>query len=67
MLKHSSTDGLRQAFLQRRGLLIDTGESWRLRVESAAVDVLLDHLPWSLTTVALPWLAKPITIDWPRF
>ena len=67
MLKHSSTDGLRQAFLQRRGLLMDTGESWRLRVESAAVDVLLDHLPWSLTTVALPWLAKPIAIDWPRF
>jgi hypothetical protein len=67
MLKHSSTDGLRQAFLQRRGLLIDTGESWRLRVESAAVDVLLDHLPWTLTTVALPWLSTPIAIDWPRF
>jgi hypothetical protein len=67
MLKHSSTDGLRHAFLQRRGLLIDAGDSWRLRVESAAVDVLLDHLPWSLTTVALPWLPKPIAIDWPRF
>jgi hypothetical protein len=22
--------------------------------------VLLDHLPWNLTTVALPWLATPI-------
>lgn len=66
MLKHTSTDGLRHAFLQRRGLLLDAGESQRLRVESAAVDVLLDHLPWSLGAVTLPWLEKPIVIDWPR-
>jgi hypothetical protein len=67
VLKHTSSEGLRQAFLQRRGLLLDGGESWRLRVESAAVDVLLDHLPWGLSTVTLPWLARPIAIDWPRF
>lgn len=67
MLKHSSTDGLRHAFLQRRGLLLDDGEFRRLRVESAPVDVLLDDLPWSLSTVTLPWLDRPIVVDWPRF
>jgi hypothetical protein len=64
--KHSLSDGLRNAFLQRRGLLSGAGSSWHLRVESAPIDALLEQLPWNLSTISLPWLARPVTIDWRR-
>lgn len=64
--KHTLSDGLRHAFLQRRGLLSGGGSSWHLRVETAPIDALLDQLPWNLSTIALPWLARPLTLDWRR-
>ena len=64
--KHPLSDGLRHAFLQRRGLLSGAGSSWHLRVETAPIDALLEQVPWSLSTIALPWLARPLTVDWRR-
>jgi hypothetical protein len=66
IVRRMSIDGLRQTFLQRRGLLMDARGSWRLCVEDGRIDTLLDHLPWGLTSVTLPWLPSPIAIDWPR-
>jgi hypothetical protein len=66
MIRPMSIDTLRECFLHRRGLLIDVRGSWHLRVETAAIDSFLDHLPWSQTTLTMAWLPGPITLDWPR-
>jgi hypothetical protein len=65
VLKHTSIGGLRTSFLQRRGLLADIDAAWRLRVESHGFDVLVQHLPWALSTTTLPWMTKPIFTEWP--
>jgi len=65
LLKHTSIAGLRGSFLQRRGLLADVDGVWQLRVESHAFDVLLNQLPWSISTVRLPWMTIPLFTEWP--
>ncbi|WP_422393384.1 contractile injection system tape measure protein [Mycetohabitans endofungorum] len=31
-------------------------------VERAAIDILLNKVPWPLTQVSLPWLPAPISV-----
>ena len=64
-LGKTSVDGLRVAFLQRRGALREEEDSWRLQLEPESFDVLLGHLPWGLATVKLPWMTRPLYTDWP--
>lgn len=63
-LKNTSVQGLRLSFLQRPGLLRDHDGSWHLQVEPRSYDVLLDQLPWGISTVKLPWMIAPIFTDW---
>jgi hypothetical protein len=65
VLGETSIDGLRHTFLQRRGVLRDAGHAWNLQVEPAAFDVLLASLPWTFGIVRLPWMTRPIFIEWP--
>ncbi|HWM89809.1 MAG TPA: contractile injection system tape measure protein [Thermoanaerobaculia bacterium] len=65
VLKNTSLEGLRQTFLQRRGLLREKKEGFELQLEPEAFDVLLGHLPWGIGTVKLPWMKKAIFTDWP--
>jgi len=60
-----SLDGLRGAFLQRRGLLREMDSGWQLQVESEPFDLLLGRLPWSISIVRLPWMSKAIFTEWP--
>jgi hypothetical protein len=64
-LKNTTPAGLRGSFLQRGGLLREEEKGWRLQVEPAAFDVLLDHLPWGIGVVKLPWMTQPIFTEWP--
>jgi hypothetical protein len=64
-LKGTTSTGLRASFLQRGGLLREDDAGWRLQVEPAAFDLLLDHLPWGIGVVKLPWMTRPIFTDWP--
>lgn len=64
-LGKTSVDGLRVAFLQRRGALREEEDGWRLQPEPESYDVLLRHLPWGLATVKLPWMTRPLYTDWP--
>ncbi len=61
----TSVDGLRVAFLQRRAALREEEDGWRLQPERESFDVLLDRLPWTLSTVKLPWMTRPLYTDWP--
>lgn len=64
ILKNSSADGLRQGFLQRNGMYVRRGEKSWLQVEAHAIDILLDHLPWNINMVKLPWMNDILWIEW---
>ncbi|MEL6452326.1 MAG: contractile injection system tape measure protein [Pseudomonadota bacterium] len=63
-LDGTSVPGLIESFLRRPGLLDieDTGR--QLRVEKRPYDMLLDHLPWTLSTLRLSWMTAPLTVVW---
>ncbi|MBY0445043.1 MAG: hypothetical protein K2Q15_07540, partial [Burkholderiales bacterium] len=58
--------GLRPLFLRRNGIWRTSQSGWQITVQTAAQDILLAKLPWSLSIIMLPWLDQLITIDWPR-
>lgn len=63
-LKHTSVDGLRQAFVCREGTLTSIASGWKLEIPRAGHDVLLDSLPWGLGVVVLPWMEQPLHVEW---
>jgi len=63
-LGQTSPDGLREAFVRRGGVLRFDATGPRLSVDPGPFDMLLDRLPWSFSTVALPWMPLPLTVLW---
>ena len=64
ILQNTSVDGLRESFLQRSGKLYRTVGDIRFTIEKKAIDLLLDHLPWNISIIKLPWLKELIRVDW---
>ncbi|RPI22462.1 MAG: hypothetical protein EHM61_22220 [Acidobacteria bacterium] len=64
ILKRTSVAGLRSAFLRREGRLVHQGQGWQLKVARSGFDVLLDHLPWSIGVVRLPWMEEALFVEW---
>jgi hypothetical protein len=67
VLKNTSVAGLRSSFLQRSGLLRQTDQGWSLQIEPQSFDMLLEHLPWSISIVKLSWMTFPIYTEWQTF
>ncbi|HEX7904859.1 MAG TPA: contractile injection system tape measure protein [Chitinophagaceae bacterium] len=63
-LKNTSIDGLRTNFLQRKGILTENDHYWSLKVEKKGVDVLLGSISWPFGLVKLPWMKKPLQVEW---
>ena len=63
-LKGTTIDGLRTAFLQRAGFVRQTEEEVRLHIDRLGMDVLIDRIPYSISVVKLPWMPRPIYIEW---
>ena len=63
-LKNTSPDALRTTFLQREGALSREQEHWRLRLTRTAYDVLVDHLPWTISMIQLSWMPWVLKMDW---
>jgi hypothetical protein len=64
VLKNTSIDGLRSAFLKREGKLRQEMDGWRLIVEQKSYDMLLDHVPYSIAIIKLPWSNDILKVDW---
>jgi Contractile injection system tape measure protein len=64
ILKNTTADGLREGFLQRSGKMYTKNDNLCFAVEPHAIDVLLDHLPWNLSIVKLPWISELIKVEW---
>lgn len=64
-LRGTSPEALRAEFLQRPGVLAETPDGdWLLRVEARTVDILLDQLPWGLSSFRLPWMDRLMMVEW---
>lgn len=64
ILKDSPADMLRGSFFMREGKLELKANDWLLKVEETGVDILLQHLPWSIKMVKLPWMDKIMNVEW---
>ncbi len=63
-LKSVSVTWLRQVFIHRKGVLKRRNSHWLLHVESSPPDILLEKLPWAISTVKLPWMESLIFVEW---
>ena len=63
-LKNTSPDGLRGTFLQREGALRPKDDNWHLLLTRTGFDVLMDRLPWTISTIQLPWMPWLLRTDW---
>lgn len=61
-LKTTSVQGLRQGFLERRGVLHHEKDRWILNIERSGADVLLGRLPWPYQHIRLPWMEEPLIV-----
>lgn len=57
--------GLREAMLQRGGILEKASDTDQLQVSPHPIDVLLSSIPWGFGAVYHPWMARPMVVDWP--
>lgn len=64
VLKNTSVAGLRETFLHRDGKLSKIDNGWVLQVEQKTVDVLLNHLPWGIGLIKLPWMNEMLYVEW---
>lgn len=64
VLKNTSTDGFREAFLQRNGRLRFANNRWLLQVEHQSYDMLLQQLPWSIQMIQFPWMPYMLHTEW---
>lgn len=63
-LRNTSPDGLRGSFLVRPGKVMQHHDEWLLQVEPQTCDILLDRLPWGVSTVKLPWMSRILWVEW---
>lgn len=63
-LKNTSPDGLREAFIQRDGIIQKNEKGFKLTVEAKTWDILLDRLPWNYTIINWYLIDKLIFVEW---
>lgn len=63
-LKNTTPDGLREAFIQRDGILQKTDKGFKLTVETKTLDILLDKLPWGFGLINWYLIDKLIFVEW---
>lgn len=64
ILKNTSIEGFRKAFLRRNGILRVHNDGWLLQVERETYDILLDRIPWNIQVIKLPWMENILHIEW---
>lgn len=63
-LKGSTTESLQRSFILRHGTLEYADSAWIVRVEGNAIDILLEDLPWEISTILFAWLEPMIFVEW---
>ncbi|MCW5519050.1 hypothetical protein J1N09_04320 [Aureitalea sp. L0-47] len=63
-LNNTTIDALRGSFLMRSGKLEEMEESIHLKLEQKAFDMLLDSIPWNISSIKLSWMPKILKVVW---
>jgi hypothetical protein len=63
-VKSSTPEGVQETFLQREGMLRFKGDEIMLEVEKKGVDILVKSIPWNISLIKLPWMKKPMHVEW---
>lgn len=64
-LKNTSVDTLRDSFLKRKAKLeVYKKKTNKIIVEQQGIDVLLDRLPWGISTLKTPWMEQYLSCEW---
>lgn len=63
-VSNSTNEGIQETFIQREGFLRVAQEKVLLHVEKKGVDILIQSIPWNLTLIKLPWMEKPLHVEW---
>jgi hypothetical protein len=63
-LKNVSVPGFRKMFLQREGMIFTRDGQRVLRAAGESYDILLDKMPWGISTVKLPWMEQILIVEW---
>ena len=62
---NSSIEGFRGNWLVRDGILREMEDRWELVVEKRSYDILMQKSPFSFSIINLPWMSKPLHVQWP--
>lgn len=62
--KKLSRNDTRQLFLQRPGELLTNEQEIKITIQPQPFDALLNDWPWPLNIAKLPWLDRPLLINW---
>jgi hypothetical protein len=63
-MKNTSIEVLRASFLMRQGSLVREQNQWTLAVSAGPYDMLLQSLPWQVSTIRLPWMSDMLGVQW---
>lgn len=63
-MKNTSPEGLQETFIRRYGMLKFKSDKVLLVVEKKGYDILLQAIPWNISIIKLPWMKRPIHVDW---
>ena len=63
-VRDASPAAIQETFVQREGFLLIKEENMHLKINKKGVDVLLMSIPWNLSLIKLPWMEKPLHIEW---
>ncbi|MBL4647672.1 MAG: hypothetical protein JKY13_01750 [Gammaproteobacteria bacterium] len=63
-LQNPDINAFRYLFLHREGMIKVRDECWLLQVERKPYDILLNDLPWSISTVTNSWMQSMLYVEW---
>lgn len=65
ILNNTSVDGLREAFICRKGKLDESAvDKVTLSIDPKTFDMLLLKLPWTYNNICLPWMPRTLHTQW---
>lgn len=64
ILKTDKVEAIRKPFLQRYGAVKLSEHGWLVIPEKNGIDILLQRLPWPISTIKFPWNDYLIQVDW---
>lgn len=63
-LGSTSSQALRESFLERNGILRMRNDEWMLQVAPRSFDVLINVIPWNFSMIRHPWMEAPLWTEW---